>query len=84
MDGKLRGTPVCEPILIWRGPVSPKPVLLSPSTTRFVSESSHGGGRTRRKQCPAHLRYPVCEQILTKRGSGAPKPTTQAPPPRSL
>ena len=44
MNGKLRGVPVCEPILIWRGPVSPKPVLLRPSTTRFVSESSHDGG----------------------------------------
>lgn len=70
MGGKLRGAPVCESILIWRGlspetsasphlnrPVceriltqqgsaSPDSSDSVPSTTQFVSESSHIGTRT--------------------------------------
>lgn len=59
------------------GTCLPKPVLLRISIARFVSESSHNGGRAHQNRRHRPLHHPVCEPILTRWGSGTPE---SAPP----
>lgn len=50
------------------GTCLPKPVLLRISIARFVSESSHNGGRAHQNRRHRPLHPPVCEPILTRWG----------------